>query len=167
MAGQTSSSDGTLSDRSKTGLTGWAALVDLQGNTIWNFCSRYGSDDRMRLPVVHEDGTITVLLQSNGNAHSQVELIRLDMEGNVISRKTLVQISKESAIIAPEWPGVFCGGYIIPTIDSLTQAEYPSDVLYQPVYRGFDFEGNLLFETQASWPMAVAQVSQNHVIEVI
>ncbi len=167
MAGQTSSSDGTLSDRSKTGLTGWAALVDLQGNTIWNFCSRYGSDDRMRLPVVHEDGTITVLLQSNGNAYSQVELIRLDMEGNVISRKTLVQISKESGIIAPEWPGVFCGGYIIPTIDALTQAEYPSDVLYQPVYRWFDFEGNLLFETQAPWPMAVAQVSQNHVIEVI
>ena len=62
---------------------------------------------------------------------------------------------------------MFCGRYIIPTIDSLTQAGYPSDVPYQPVYRGFDFEGNLLFETQASWPMAVAQVSQNHVIEVI
>ena len=118
MAGMTSSSDGTLSDRTRSGQSGWVALVDLQGNTCWNFCSRYGSNDRMKAPVVHADGTITVLLETKGGVYDQVELIRLDAAGNVLSRKPFVQLTQEGSAYAPEEPGVFCGGYVIATIDS-------------------------------------------------
>ena len=173
MAGVAASSDGTLSDRTKTGISGWVALVDLQGNTYWNFCSRHGSRDMMKAPVVQADGTITVLLESDGNEYDQTELIRLSMDGNVISRKTLVKIPKGNSGCAPEWPGVFSGGYVIATFDLATKIDfepiyrYSTKPTYQPVYHWFDFAGNLLFKTQALWQNSVAQVSQNHVIEAI
>ena len=173
MAGWTSSSDGTLSDRTKSGQSGWVALVDLQGNTCWNFCSRYGSDDRMMAPVVHEDATITVLLNSNGNRFRQIELIRLDMDGHVISRKTLVRLEQERSGCAPEYPGVFSGGYVIATYDLSSPIafepvyRYSEGVVYQPVYQWFDFDGNPLFSAQTLWQGSVAQVSENHVIEAI
>lgn len=173
MAGWTSSSDGTLSDRTKSGQSGWVALVDLQGNTCWNFCSRYGSDDRMMAPVVHEDATITVLLNSNGNRFRQIELIRLDMDGHVISRKTLVRLEQERSGCAPEYPGVFSGGYVIATYDLSSPIafepvyRYSEGVVYQPVYQWFDFDGNFLFSTQTLWQGSVAQVSENHVIQAI
>lgn len=173
MAGWTSSSDGTLSDRTKSGQSGWVALVDLQGNTCWNFCSRYGSDDRMMAPVVHEDATITVLLNSNGNRFRQIELIRLDMDGHVISRKTLVRLEQERSGCAPEYPGVFSGGYVIATYDLSSPIafepvyRYSDGVVYQPVYYWFDFDGNFLFSTQTLWQGSVAQVSENHVIQAI
>lgn len=173
MAGWTGSSDGTLSDRTKSGQSGWVALVDLQGNTCWNFCSRYGSDDRMMAPVVHEDGTITVLLNSNGNRFRQIELIRLDMDGQVISRRTLVRLEQERSGCAPEYPGVFSGGYVIATYDLSSPVafepiyRYSDGVVYQPVYHWFDFDGNPLFSTQTLWQGSIAQVSENHVIEAI
>ena len=173
MAGWTSSSDGTLSDRTKSGQSGWAVLVDLQGNTCWNFCSRYGSDDLMMAPVVHEDGTITVLLNSNGSRFRQIELIRLDMDGQVITRKTLVRLEQEKSGCAPEYPGVFSGGYVIATYDLSNSIafepiyRYSDGVVYQPVYHWFDFDGNLLFKTQTLWQGSIAQVSENHVIEAI
>lgn len=173
MAGMTSSSDGTLSDRTREGQSGWGALVDLQGNTCWNFCSRYGSNDRMKAPVVHADGTITVLLETKGGVYDQVELIRLDAAGNVLSRKPLAQLTQEGSAYAPEEPGVFCGGYVIATIDSTKKIDfepvyrYSKGVVYQPVYHFFDFDGNLLFETQAIWQNGIAQTSRAHVIEAI
>lgn len=173
MAGWTSSSDGTLSDRTKSGQSGWVALVDLQGNTCWNFCSRYGSDDRMMAPIVHEDETITVLLNSNGNRFRQIELIRLDMDGHVISRKTLVRLEQERSGCAPEYPSVFSGGYVIATYDLSSPIafepvyRYSEGVVYQPVYQWFDFDGNPLFSAQTLWQGSVAQVSENHVIEAI
>lgn len=173
MAGWTSSSDGTLSDRTKSGQSGWVAMVDLQGNTCWNFCSRYGGDDRMMAPIVHEDETITVLLNSNGNRFRQIELIRLDMDGHVISRKTLVRLEQERSGCAPEYPGVFSGGYVIATYDLSSPIafepvyRYSEGVVYQPVYQWFDFDGNPLFSAQTLWQGSVAQVSENHVIEAI
>lgn len=173
MAGWTSSSDGTLSDRTKSGQSGWVAMVDLQGNTCWNFCSRYGGDDRMMAPIVHEDETITVLLNSNGNQFRQIELIRLDMDGQVISRKTLVRLERERSGCAPEYPGVFSGGYVIATYDLSSPIafepvyRYSDGVVYQPVYYWFDFDGNFLFSTQTLWQGSVAQVSENHVIQAI
>ena len=173
MAGETASSDGTLADRTKTGISGWVALVDLQGNTYWNFCSRHGSTDRMESPVVHDDGTITVLLNSHGNEYGQMELIRLDMGGKVVSRKALVKIPRKDGGCAPEWSGVFSGGYVVATYDQSTRIEfepiyrYSGRPVYQPVYHWFDFNGNLLFQTQALWQHGVMHVSRNHVIEAI
>ena len=129
-----------LSDRTKSGRSGWVALVDLQGNTHWNFCSRYGSNDYMKSPVVHDDNTITVLLNSDGNEYGQIELIRLDMTGNVVDRKALVKIPRGDQGIAPEWSGVFNGGYVIATFDLSKRIDfepvyrYSQGVTYQPVY---------------------------------
>jgi len=173
MTGYTTSSDGTLSDRTKSGWSGWTAMVDCQGNTLWNFCSRHASRDRMRAPVVHEDGTITVLLESRGNEYHQTELIRLDMQGNVISRKPLLRIESGAGGLAPEMPGVFAGGYVIASCDEKKKINYEPvsgssrGAIYQPAYHWFDFEGNLLGTTQTLWHKALAAVSDRHTIEAI
>ena len=173
MTGYTTSSDGTLSDRTKSSWSGWTALVDRQGNTLWNFCSRYASRDRMRAPVVHADGTITVLLESRGNEYHQTELIRLDMQGSVISRKPLLHIEAGKGGLAPEMPGVFAGGYVIASYDERKKIDYEPvsgssrGPIYQPEYHWFDFEGNLLGTTQALWQEAIAAVSERHAVEAI
>ena len=172
MAGYTASSDGTLSDRTKSGWSGWIAMVDAQGNTLWNFCSRHASRDRMRAPVVHEDGTITVLLESRGNEYDQMELIRLDMQGNVLSRKPLLRLEKGQGALAPEMPGAFAGGYVIASYDERREiayepVKYSRAPIYQPQYHWFDFEGNLLEKTQALWHASVSAISDRHVIEAI
>ena len=173
MTGYTSSSDGTLLGRTKSGRSGWTALVDLQGNTLWNFCSRHASRDRMRAPVVHADGTITVLLESRGNEYDQAELIRLDMQGGVVARKPLLRLEKGEGNLAPETPGVFAGGYVIAAYDPDKKISYqPSPLsnregIYQPRYHWFDFDGNLLGTTQALWHAALAAVSDRHAIEAI
>ena len=173
MAGYASSADGTLSDRTKSGWSGWAALADTKGNTLWNFCSRHASRDRMRAPVVHEDGTITVLLESRGNEYDQTELIRLSMQGEVLSRKALVHIEKEQGMLAPEMPGAFAGGYVIATCDESRKIDYqPIDgnsraAIYQPKYHWFDFEGNRLGTTQTLWHASLAAIGDRHVIEAI
>ena len=91
LAGYTASSDGTLSDRSKSGRSGWVACYDAQGNLLWNFCSRHDAQDMMRHPVIHEDGTISVILISVNSVHEQVgeEWIHLSAEGNVIEREQI------------------------------------------------------------------------------
>ena len=135
LAGMTMSSDGTLSDRTKAGRTGWLACVDAQGNTLWNFCSRQGSRDYMRAPVVHEDGTITVLLVGNGSEKNLIELIRLSAKGEVIRRKTIVACSNDEAQCLIEKPGVFAGGYVLAGADL-------DGGLRRITYRWFDFDGN-------------------------
>ena len=173
MAGMTRSSDGTLLDRIRSGQSGFVALVDLRGNTCWNFCSRYGSDDRMKAPVAHADGTITVLLESKDSAYDQVELIRLDASGNVLNRKPLVHLSQEESGCAPEEPGVFSGGYVVATYDTSKRIDfepvyrYSVEAVYQPVYHFFDFDGNLLCQTRALWPNGIALISRAHAIEAI
>lgn len=173
MTGYTTSSDGSLSDRTKSGWSGWTAMVDVQGNTLWNFCSRHASRDRMRAPVVHADATITVLLESRGNDYDQTELIRLDMQGGVISRKPLLRLEKGEGSLAPEMPGVFAGGYVIAACDEEKKIDYEPvlgscrGAIYQPAYHWFDFEGNLLGTTQTLWHTALAAVSDRHTIEAI
>lgn len=173
MTGYTTSSDGSLSDRTKSGWSGWTAMVDVQGNTLWNFCSRHASHDRMRAPVVHADGTITVLLESRGNEYDQTELIRLDMQGSVISRKPLLRLEKGEGSLAPEMPGVFVGGYVIASCDEKNEIDYEPvsgssrGAIYQPAYHWFDFDGNLLGTTQTLWHEALAAVSDRHTIEAI
>lgn len=43
MTGYTASSDGTLAGRTKEGHSGWALCVDRNGNVLFSFCSRRGS----------------------------------------------------------------------------------------------------------------------------
>lgn len=172
LAGHTSSTDGTLSDRTKSGWSGWLTLVDTKGNTLWNFCSRHASMDRMRAPVAHDDGTITVMLESRGNEYHQMELIRLNMQGEVLSRKPLVRLEKGDGELAPETPAAFAGGYVFATYNEKKKIDYQPvpgsrEEIYQPKYHFFDFEGNLLGTTQAYWHNAVAAVGDRHVIEAI
>ena len=158
LAGFTQSSDGTLSDRTKTGRTGWLACVDAQGKTRWNFCSRQGSNDHMRAPVAHADGTITVLLSANGNEKNLIELIRLSGQGEVISRRKILELSNEQGQCLVEKPGVFAGGYVLAGASS-------DEPFLHITYRWFDFEGNLLKTVDRQWDGAVMAVSESHIIE--
>ncbi|MBQ7888031.1 MAG: hypothetical protein IJ313_14260 [Clostridia bacterium] len=158
LAGFTQSHDGTLSDRTKTGWTGWLACVDAQGNTRWNFCSRQGSNDYMRAPVAHADGTITVLLAGNGSERNLIELIRLNARGDVISRKTILELRNKQGQCLIEKPGVFAGGYVLAGASS-------DEPFLRITYRWFDFEGNLLKTVDRQWDGAVMAVSESHIIE--
>ena len=91
ITGYTESSDGTLSDRTKRGHSGWVMCMDAQGNVLWNFCSRHDVNDRIRHPVIHEDGTVSVILFSQNEADEQLseEWIHLTPDGQVIERERI------------------------------------------------------------------------------
>lgn len=156
LSGFTMSHDGTLDDRTKTGWTGWLCRVDAQGQVLWNFCSRQGSNDRMRAPVVHEDGSITVLLSVSGNERNQVELIRLNPQGEVISRKTILDMPNAQGNGFMEEPGVFAGGYVLAGADN--------EPFLRITYRWFDFEGKLIKQVDRQWDSAVMAVSSGHIV---
>ena len=126
MTGYTTSADGTLAGRTKTGHSGWALCIDGQGNVLWSFCSRQGKEDTVRAPVFHEDGSVSVVLDSKTyEGTSAMELIRLDAKGEVISRKTMRETVGDNALtldgatragyVLSEWehmaPCLFCGLY--------------------------------------------------------
>lgn len=156
-AGFTFSSDGDLSDRTKTGRSGWLCCLDEQGNVLWNFCSRNSRNDEILAPVKHDDGTITVLLRSDGHEYNQLDLIRLSDEGKQIDRKTLFKLSQEEAHCMLMGPKVFAGGYIVDVFEH----HHPYDV----VYHWFDFNGNLLKTSNGPSRDSIAAVSENHIIE--
>lgn len=158
LAGFTMSHDGTLGDRTKTGRTGWLCRVDAKGNTLWNFCSRRGSNDYMRAPVVHEDGSITALLAVEGSERNQVELIRLTAQGEVMSRKIILEMPNAEGSCLIEEPGVFAGGYVLAGADN--------ERFLRITYRWYDFKGQLIKTVEKQWDGAVMAVSSGHIIEV-
>lgn len=92
LTGNTNSTDGTLSNRTKSGRSGWALCVDRQGNVLWSFCTRLGTQDRLISPVFQNDDTVTVMLQVlKADGERELELIRLNMSGDVVTRKTVVK----------------------------------------------------------------------------
>ena len=93
MTGWTESSDGTLGSRTKTGRSGWLLVIDKDGKEIVNFCTRLGNHDNLSHPVFHEDGTLTVMLFAEDADVGWVkyELIRLNMDGKVLSRNVVAQ----------------------------------------------------------------------------
>lgn len=93
LTGWTESSDGTLAARTKTGRSGWLLVIDKDGKEIVNFCTRLGSHDNLCYPVFHDDGTLTVMLFAEDANVDWVkyELIRLNMDGKVLSRKVVAQ----------------------------------------------------------------------------
>lgn len=156
-AGFTFSSDGDLSDRTKTGRSGWLCSLDERGNVLWNFCSRNSQNDEILAPRKHGDGTITVLLRSDGHEYNQLDLIRLSSEGKQIDRKTLFKLSQEEAHCMLTGPKVFAGGYIV----DVFQHSKP----YEPVYHWFDFSGKLLKTTSGISRDSIAAVSENHIVQ--
>lgn len=116
MTGYTTSTDGTLASRTKSGRSGWALCVNARGEVLWSFCSRNASHDSMNAPVFHDDGTATVLLCSSGGERQMVELIRLDAaSGDVIGRTTLAEIPNDGkeTLFAGAPPCAFAGGYVL------------------------------------------------------
>ena len=89
LTGTTDSADGTLSTRTKTGRSGWALCIDTQGNVLWNFCTRRGSNDNLRYPVFLEDGSVALLLDTSHSGLYEVEWILLDKDGNQTDRRIL------------------------------------------------------------------------------
>ena len=156
-AGYTCSSDGDLSYRTKTGRSGWLCCLDEQGNVLWNFCSRNSQNDEILAPVKHDNGTITVLLRSDGYEYNQLDLIHLSGEGKQIDRKTLFKLSQEEAHCMLMGPKAFAGGYIVDV--------FQHSKSYEPVYHWFDFDGNLLKTSSGISRDSIAAVSENHIIE--
>lgn len=92
LAGYTSSTDGTLASRTKSGHTGWALCVDAQGEVLWSFCTRLGDHDFLCAPVLHEDGSVTLLIKSDGSV-SGFALVRLSADGEDMGRTKLTDIT--------------------------------------------------------------------------
>ena len=93
LTGWTESSDGTLKNRTKKGRSGWLLVLDRNGQEVVNFCTRLGNHDHLEWPVFHEDGTLTMMLfaEDANVGWTKHELIRIDMKGEVLSRKVIAQ----------------------------------------------------------------------------
>lgn len=136
MTGYTSSTDGTLASRTKSGRSGWALCVDARGDVLWSFCSRNGSEDEMCAPVFHDDGTATVLLFSRDSEKEQVELIRLDASGKEAGRVPLAEnADTEDKSLMTLSPHAFAGGYMIGTQDIRNWAN---------TYAAYDWNGQAM-----------------------
>lgn len=77
------------------------------------------------------------MLQFGGSGTDEIGNLAVTPDGwvvmagmtSVLSRKPLAQLTQEGSAYAPEEPGVFCGGYVIATIDSTKKIDF------EPVYR--------------------------------
>ena len=157
LTGYTNSTDGTLSSRTKSGHSGWALCVDAQGNVLWSFCSRLGTADRMDAPVFHEDGSVTVVLCAELGERDAYEVIRLDRNGEVVSRKTALGGKGVNSLYRPQVTGA---GYIL--------REYGDDLIPKRIAL-FDFDGNAIREMEEWVPGSAytsCLLSQRHAIRV-
>ena len=89
LSGLTESSDGTLHTRTKSGQAGWVLCIDQSGEALWNFCRHKAKYERMEVPVWHEDGSVTVLFWMEKSGLSEIELIRLSAQGEMLSAQTI------------------------------------------------------------------------------
>lgn len=152
MTGYTSSSDGTLADRTKEGRSGWALCVNRAGEVLFSFCTRRGSQDEMEAPVFHADGTATMLLNAHGHQKKQMELIRLDRDGNVLHRQILMETASEDVMLLG-W--AFGGGYGVTKSNAITG---------RPQYAFYDWDGNALSTIQGERDGALAAVGGEHAV---
>lgn len=157
MTGYTNSADGTLSDRTKVGRSGWALCVDLEGDVLWSFVSRLGVHDSMAQPVFHEDGSVTLVLEAEPDDGMELEAIRLSREGEVVSRKTMRKRSGEEAYVT-----------LVSTHEregyAVCAANEKAETLRYALY---DYDGNLRGEyTSEEWMSggAAMTVAAEHVI---
>jgi len=124
VTGYTESSDGTLSDRTKTWRAGWVMMLDKDMNVLWNFCSRSGDADCMYYPVFHQDGSVSVAHETEGK---QIKIIRLDQDGEEVYSSTVMR--KNSADEVFRVLGATTYGYVLEKAPSA--AEKASSMLYE------------------------------------
>lgn len=121
ITGYTESSDGTLSDRTKTWRAGWVMMLDRDMNVLWNFCSRSGDADHMRCPVFQGDGTLTVLHETEG---MQLKIVTLGKDGEELRSATAVVDNKEHVNFSVK--GAMDTGYMV-----RESAQYGQTVSYR------------------------------------
>ena len=155
MTGRTNSADGTLADRTKTGRSGWALCVDGSGEVRFSFVSRLGNHDIMTSPVWHEDGTATLVLEAETDGVQEFEAIRLDAQGGVISRKTMLKTGGGVDYLRMPMQR-FDTGYVI---------EESDDQLNVISRQRFSFDGALL-GMATDWKTGVRVVAARHVIRI-
>lgn len=108
LTGYTDSIDGTLARRTSQGRTGWLMCVDALGRELWSFCSRNGHRDRMTLPVVHADGTVSVVLRGDEEDAWVNEVLLFSEDGTLLSRKR-IQDGRGVICVTTDDCYVFCG----------------------------------------------------------
>ena len=120
LTGTTDSSDGTLSTRTKTGRSGWALCIDMQGNVLWNYCTRIGSHDTLRYPVFLADGSVTMLLDTSHSGLYEVVWIKLDAQGREVARKTLQSRGVPWIVRGGGVLDAYQSGYVIDALNKKT-----------------------------------------------
>lgn len=135
MTGITESSDGTLDTRTKTGQCGWVLCIDANGEVLWNFCRHAAKYERMEAPVVHADGTVTVVFWTEQSGIGKLELIRLSPDGEMLSITPMMESADNMTHVR------VCGsepeGYAVLEMNKQTQ---------NARYLLFDWEGQYLRE---------------------
>ena len=96
--GTSFSSDGDLSNRTRSGETGWALRLDNEGNVLFSLSSAHAGRARMEHPFAHADGTFSCVLRGEKTG---AEWLRVSAQGRVTAR---VEMSEASEICAHQ-PG--------------------------------------------------------------
>ena len=148
ITGYTESSDGTLSDRTKTWRAGWVMMLDRDMNVKWNFCSRSGDADHMRCPVFHDDGQLTVVHHTEGK---QLKIVWLNENGEEALSDTVMTVDEEDEVISVV--GTMEEGYL------LCRAE---DYGEKRTYMLFDWLGGKLWTL--SGPKDVQAANGKHLL---
>lgn len=159
MTGYTNSADGTLSGRTKVGRSGWALCVDMEGNVLWSFVSRLGVHDSMAKPVFHADGSVTVVLEAEPDDGMELEAIRLNREGKVVSRKTMCKAGEKARYVM--------------LVNAYTQEGYAvfwaNEQAETVLYALYDYDGQLIGEyTPEEWQAngGAMIASEQHVVRI-
>ena len=97
--GTSFSSDGDLSDRTRSGETGWALRVDAEGNVLFSVSSAHAGRARMEHPFAHADGSFSCVLRGDG---AGAEWLRLSERGRVTAR---IELPEASALCAHDPAG--------------------------------------------------------------
>ena len=85
--GTTSSSDGDLAGRKRSGETGWALRIGEDGSRKWDFCSAKSGMMIMRAPHAYADGTFSLVLTDGGGQRG--EWIELNDRGRQLARTAI------------------------------------------------------------------------------
>lgn len=134
ITGYTESSDGTLSDRTKTWRAGWVMMLDKDMNVQWNYCSRSGDADHMRFPVFHEDGTLSVVHETEGK---QLKIVTIDEYGERKDTHTVMSGKREDGMYYVV--GATQAGYMIAETENYGE---------RVTYTIFDFKGTKVWQSK-------------------
>lgn len=82
--GTTSSADGDLAGRKRSGQTGWALRIGADGERLWDFCSAKSGMLNMCAPHAYADGTLSLVLTDE--TRQRGEWILLSDRGRQVAR---------------------------------------------------------------------------------